>query len=486
MRRTVGHLFIAKVRVPSRLRFELRLGSTLVLVALLAAPAAAQTSPPPLPRLPLDTYPPSMRAAIARAYDGASARTSDAEAVGTLGRLLHAWEQWEAAHEAYSRAAALAPRAFDWAYLDACVLQRLARHREASVRLREALAIVPDYLPARVRLAESLYDAGSLDESQPLFEALMHESAAEPAATFGLGRIAAGRGRDDEAVARLTRAVELVPEWGAAHYALALSLRALGRRDDAQRALERHAQYGARWPAIEDRVLAAVTASRDDAAARVRRGLRRADAGDVAAAIEEHEAALALDPSVALAHESLIKLYGGTGEWSKAEVHYRAAVALGFNLADVHYDYGVLLARQEKWDLASEAYNLALAVNPSHAQAHNNLGQIIERTGRFEAALEEYRRALDSQPTFRLARFNAGRALVALGRPREAIPEFEKSASPRDAESPRYVFGLAVAHLRAGDKAEGIALAAEAKQLAAQYGQQDLAAAIERELASLR
>ena len=74
------------------------------------------------------------------------------------------------------------------------------------------------------------------------------------------------------AVTHLERAVALFPEWGAAYYALALSYRALGRRDDAQRALERHAQNGARWPALDDPVLATVTALRDDAAGELQRG----------------------------------------------------------------------------------------------------------------------------------------------------------------------------------------------------------------------
>lgn len=460
--------------------------SLLLLLLATIAQAAAAPIAPALPRLPLETYPPAMRSAVSRAYASAAARPDSADAAGALARLLHAWEQWDAAHEAYTRAAALAPRTLDWPYLDACVLQRLARQADAAARLKQALAIAPDYLPARIKLAESLYDAGNLAESRRLFEALGGEPAAEPAAHFGLGRLAAADGRHADAVVELQRAVELVPEWGAAHYALALSLRALGRRDEAQRELDLHAKYGAAWPGVEDRVLAAVQVLREDAGARLRRGLKRADAGDVAGAIEDHEAAVALDPSLAVAHENLIALYGRTGDWANAESHYRKAVALGFNLADVHYDYGVLLGLQQKWDESAEAYTQALAINPSHAQAHNNLGQIFERSRQFEAAFASYRRAIESQPTFRLAHFNAARALVALGRPAEAVAEFEQCASPRDAESPPCVFGLAVAHLRAGHKAEGLRFAAEAKQLAAKYGQADLAAAIEKELASIR
>ncbi len=97
-----------------------------------------------------------------------------------------------------------------------------------------------------------------------------------------------------------------------------------------------------------------------------------------------------------------------------------------------------------------------------------------------------YRTAVESQPAFRLARFNLARMLIALGKPDEAASELEKIAEPRDAEAPRYLFALGVAHLRAGRKAEGIKWSIDAKQLALQFGQADLAAAIDRDLAALK
>jgi len=448
-----------------------------------AAPQAARS---PLPRLAFDSFPTPTREVLARAYKDAAARPNDAEAVGALARLLHAWEQWETAHEAYARAQTLAPRTFAWHYLDAIVLQRLARNTEAAGRLEQALTISPSDVPARVKLAEALLESTNLDRSQQAFESLRGVPASEPAAELGLGRIAAARGRHDEAVAHLERAVTLFPEWGAAYYALALSYRALGRRDDAQRALERQAQYGPRWPAIEDPVLATVTALRDDAQTNLQRGLKLADAGDLPGAIAAHEAALALDPSIAQAHANLIALYGRARDWQKGEAHYRTVVALGFNLADAHYDYGVLLGLQERWESAADAYRKAIAVNPRHAGAHNNLGQILEQQRQLEAAAAEYRQSVNAQPTFRLARFNLGRMLIALSRPDEAVIELGKLTEPRDAEAPRYLFALATAHVRAGHRDEGIRWATDAKQLAVEHGQHELAAAIERDLARLR
>jgi tetratricopeptide (TPR) repeat protein len=458
----------------------------LISIAVLTLRAAAQSPVPPLPRLELESYPPSTRDAISPALRAAAARSMDPAAVGGLARILHAWEQYDAAHQAYGRAQALAPGALEWHYLDAVVLTRLARHGAAAAQFEKAVAASPAYLPARVALAEALFDAGELDRSRRAFEALAGEPLAEPRVQFGLGRIEAAQNGPAAAIPRFERAIALFPEWGAAQYALAQAYRAAGRLDDARLALQRHAQYGARWPGIDDPVLSIVNALRDDARTNLQRGLKLAETGDLQGAIAAHEAAVARDPELAQAHANLISLYGRARDWTKAEEHYRATVALGFSLAEAHYDYGVLLGLQEKWDAAEEAYRRALAVNPLHFEAHNNLGQLLERRREFEAAAAEYARAVDARPTFRLARFNLGRMLMGLGRPQEAIAAFEKLQAPRDAETPRYLFALASAHLRAGHRDEAVRWATEARQLALESGQRDLADTIDRELAALK
>src|SRR5262249_1375811 len=162
--------------------------------------------------------------------------------------------------------------------------------------------------------------------------------------------------------------------------------------------------------------------------------------------------------------------------WAKAEEHYRAVVGLGVNLGSAHYDYGVLLGLQAKWALAANAYRQAITVNPLHADAHNNLGQILERQRRFGEAADEYLPAVESQPALRLARFNLGRMLIALGKNSDAIAELEKISEPRDAEAARYLFALSTAHVRAGHREEGIRWATEARQVALEHGQEELAA----------
>jgi tetratricopeptide (TPR) repeat protein len=458
----------------------------LSVIALAGSPTQSREAPPALPRLAPETFPAASRDALTRLYKQALARPNDAAAVGALGRVLQAWEQWDAAHAAYARAQALAPRTFEWHYLDAVVLQRIVRHREAVDALRSALSVDPGYLPAKLRLAEALFETGDLQQSKSLFEPLVSVPATEPAALVGLGRIAAAEGRHDAAVRAFERAITLFPELGAAYYGLARSYRALGRSADAQRAVEQHAQYGARWPRLDDPVLGSVGAVREDARATLQRGISLSEAGDVAGAIEAHTRALASDPSLIQVHANLVGLYGRAGDWAKAEEHYRAAVTKGFNNADMHYDYAVVLGLQGRWDAAEDAYRKALAVNPLHAHARNNLGQILERRKNFDGATAEYRQALASQPAFRLARFNLGRMQLVKGDTQQAIAAFEALREPVDAETPRYLFALSTALVRAGRVEDGRRLAAEAQALAVKFGQAEFARAIAAELAKLK
>ena len=109
-------------------------------ITAMAMVVSAQSAQP-LPSLALDRFPEAARAAVSGAYQAARKQPSDAKAVGALAQNLQAWEQWDTAHQVYLRAQALAPGSLEWHYLDAVVLQRMARHAEAAERLRAAITI---------------------------------------------------------------------------------------------------------------------------------------------------------------------------------------------------------------------------------------------------------------------------------------------------------------------------------------------------------
>lgn len=473
-------------RLPQVRRGTLRSLAVLVTLALSASALAAQAQAPPLPSLPLDAYPDRTREAVAPLYKTAVARPADAQAAGALGRALQAWDQLEDAHQAYLRAQALSPKAFEWLYLDAVVLYRLARHDEAAGQFRRALALSPDYLPARIKLADAAFRIGRMDEAREIFEALRLGALTRPFAEYGLGLIAAGEGRHEAAITHLLRAIELFPEWGEAHYALALSYNRLGRIEDAERAMAARLRHGASGPGLEDPVLATTSTVRDDAIAALQRGIKLDQDGDRAGAIAAHEEAVTKDPSFAQAHLNLILLYGRAANWAKVDEHYRQAVALGYSLADVHYNYGYAQQLQDRWDQAEAAYRRAIDSHPHHFRAHVNLAVALERRKDLEGAAAHFRLAADAEPTSRPARFYLARVLLELQRVPEAIAELEKILEPRDVEAPTYLHALAIAYAEAGNATTAIARAMEARELARSYQQTTLVAAIDQTLAYLK
>jgi tetratricopeptide (TPR) repeat protein len=438
-----------------------------------------------LPPLPLDALPTAVRERVAAAYQKAEADPGSADASGTVAMLLQAYDQFDVAEAWYGRAQQLDPAAFDWAYLLGVVQAERGRNDDAARSLRDAAEKQPRYLPARLKLGEVLLARGEVDASAALYDEMLKEYPEVPQAHYGRGRVDAVRGRPAAAVERFRRATELFAGFGAAYYALGLAYRDLGQAEDARSALQLYEAHRLEAPPLDDPVLARVRQLKTGALARLAEGVRLGQAGDIEGSIREHEAALASDASLAQAHANLISLYGRAGRWDKAEEHYRAAAALAPGLAEAHYDYGVGLVQQRRPREAAEAFARALAINPNYPAAHNNLGNMLEAEGRSAEAEIHYRAAIANDPTYRLARFNLARLLVAQRKHAEAITELEKTLVPEDGETPRYLYALAAAWVRAGDRAKGLRYGKEAQEKAMALGQTELAATIARDLRSL-
>ena len=89
---------------------------------------------PETPRLPLDQYAPGLRARVEEALRRAEREPEAARAIGSLGMLLHAYDQFEPARTCYRQARALEPGAFEWAYLEGLVQEARGDHGAAEYR----------------------------------------------------------------------------------------------------------------------------------------------------------------------------------------------------------------------------------------------------------------------------------------------------------------------------------------------------------------
>ncbi len=420
-----------------------------------------------------------------KAYAAAQANQRDPEAIGRLCMTLHTYEEYEGAVVCYERARRLAPDEFRWIYYLGIVQAALGKHIEASAIFKEAIGRRPDYVPARLRLADSLVSAGQRLESRPLYEAVVKQNAAIAQAHYGLGRIEAAADATAAAIAHFRKAVELFPEYGAAHYALGLALRGLGESEKAREHLALSQKYKLSRPRLEDPLLSAIAELNALGTEILKRGVLLESSGQIEESIAEHERALEINPQLTQAHINLIQLYGRTGRVEKAEKHYRAVIAINPNLADSHYNYGVLLAGRERYAEAAQAFLRSLQINQFNADAHHNYAAIIEREGRLDEAAEHFRKALENKPGHRMAHFHLGRILVNQGKLAEAIEHFHQTLSVEDEQTPRFSYALGATYARAGEKQKGIQYLRDALKSATALGQTQLAASVERDLRQL-
>ena len=424
------------------------------------------------------------REPIGRALADARAHPSDATRVGQLGKVLQAWDQFETAAAVYARARAL-ERRYEWYYLEGVTQTRLARHAVAATLLRDAVALSPT-LPAKLALADALFESGAVDESEPLYRALATEPPAEPHARYGLGRVLAARGEQEAALREFDAAISL---YAGVRRSLVCEGNGAARSAQARRGPRRAGACPGAGRALACR--------RRSAACRAcppceTTPVPTCDAGWRSSARATWPAPSAStrqpwrrNPALSQAHVNLISLYGQQGAWEQAETHYREAVRLGFAVPDAHYNYGVLLLLRRREEEAATTFRLALAANPEHAGAWNNLGQVAEHAGRWQEALEAYRHAVERAPDDSTMRFNMARMLIATKQYTEAIPQLQMLSAVKGPLQPRYMFGLATAWVHAGDLAKGRQYASEARALAAAQGQRDLVASIDRQLANL-
>jgi tetratricopeptide (TPR) repeat protein len=147
--------------------------------------------------------------------------------------------------------------------------------------------------------------------------------------------------------------------------------------------------------------------------------------GRMAEAIAQYQAAIAIAPDYAEAHNNLGNAYAAGGQLPEAVSEYRLAIKLNPDYAEAHYNLANVLADDHPQDAIAE-YQAALRARADYSEAHNNLGLVLSRMGRLPDAIREFRAAVEWQPNYAEAHFNLATALSKNpGGASEAIAEYE-------------------------------------------------------------
>lgn len=354
------------------------------------------------------------------------ARTSG-QALGTLGKVYHAYELLTAARNCYEQALALDPENPAWAYLAAHTHLDAGETAHAVIWLRRSLELAPDDAPALLHLARcQLQAADDLEAAETLFTRVLtrNSSVGKAAAHFGLGRIAATRDRHSVAIEHFEQVLRLQPAASEASYAMGLSQRALGNLEQAASHLQAPRRSRVHF---SDPVLEEMRALASGARVHMNRGNVLFTQGDLQGAAEAFREALRIDPASVIAHSNLASLLVKSGHLDEGESHYRRALELDPEYGAAHFNLGTVRARRGDDAAAIQHYHRALALTPEDAALRFNLANALRRQGLFEDALDHYRYHLTREPANTDARLALALCLFATGQEAAAQESLEVS-----------------------------------------------------------
>jgi tetratricopeptide (TPR) repeat protein len=429
-----------------------------------------------------EEFEPAVGEQIRRAYNETLHEPRNAEVVGRLGMILQCYRKYELAEMCYRRAWRLSPGSLRWAYYLGNVEGWTGKNHDAIDHVRKALGIDESYTPARVRLAQLLFESGDLQQSIKEYEESIRQNPRLAAAHLGRGRVLAARGAWSDAIASYRRACNLFENHAASHYALAMAYRKTGDEAKALEEMDLYQRFKKMPQPAEDPLVDAITSLYAGGNTYFANGSSLAQQGMTKQAGAAFELALKVNPRLIMAHVNLIAIYSDLGLPTKAEEHFREAVKLDSGWAEVYYNWGLLLFREGKFAEASETFKKAIEVNPNYANAYVQLGQFLDEGGRMSEAQQHYRLALESSPSNRQARYLLGSSLIRTGQFDEAITQLLETIKIDDGKTPVCMQALAAAYQGAGDTKNAMYYTRQARERAMLRKMDELAAQLQRDI----
>lgn len=413
-----------------------------ILAALCALAACGVPEPPVLPAG--IELPPAVRELV----DAGSARVREAPRDAArwlvLGETYEANALRELALPCYAEAAELDARDARAPYHRARLLAELGDYEAALASADEALAREPNYGPIHWRRGEWLLALERVDEAQAAFERAASVDPANPAARWGLARVALERGDARRALDELAQLSDAGPTAPYTHHLRAESWRALG---ESQRAEEEERQAGE--PAWIDPWKAEVEEQRGGFHGELERAREAVQRGELEDALARLGRMHAAEPANVSVIGMLSELQIAAGRFDDARALLEDARRLLPEHYRIAFDLAQLDERTGDYERALAELERCTALHPTLAVAHLRRARVLLRLGRPEAALDALASARRSGESGADLERLEGAACARLERWSEAAAAFERASRiPPDAA---LALRAAEAHARAGE-----------------------------------
>src|SRR5579864_4721546 len=313
-----------------------------------------------------------------------------------LGNMLLERGRLAQAIEHYRRAVSLQPD-YPEAHNNLGNALREARQPQASMlSCAQAIELRPGYAEAYNNLGNALQDLGELEAAAASYGKAVALRPAYAQAHNNLGNVQRAQGRLDEAIESYRQAVSLMPQLRMAHHSLGLALRERGALAEAIGSLRRGL-------------------GGEDANAHNSLGCALRDAGELEEAVTQFEAAVALDPKLAIAHCKIGRALRRQKKYDAAIVSCQRALELDPRLGEAYSNLGNAYHELQKHEAAELSYRHALELNPDDAVVQDELTTVLLKLEKLEEAMVSSNKAMSLvTPTARMY-INLGDILRAQG-----------------------------------------------------------------------
>jgi len=353
-------------------------------------------------------------------------------------------------------------------------LARSGATDRAIAEFRKSIAVKPEYPEAENNLAFVLAGAGRPGEAIEHYRMAIEEKPAYAEAHSNLGHVLTEQGNLDGAVEQFQQALTINPDYAAAHnglgFALASANRLDGAADEYRRAIEADPKYADAYNNL------GVVMARQ----------RRIDE-----AIEDFNKAIELDPACVGAESNLGHAMLAKDRVDEAIPHLARAVGANSNSAELHSDLGAALAQRGRLDEAIPEFERALQISPNMVRAQSHLGMAFVMKGRAAEGLAQWRKVLQEEPDNPRVLNDAAWLLAtspegSLRNGKEAVELARHAVQVTSAKEPSVLGTLAAAYGETGEFDKAIEVEQQARDLAKQQGEPDLAAEFSRRMALLQ
>lgn len=164
--------------------------------------------------------------------------------------------------------------------------------------------------------------------------------------------------------------------------------------------------------------------------------------------------ALTLDDTLAEPHTSLGHLRLHEFEWAAAEQQFQRAIELNPGYGTAHYYYGNLLAALGRWDEAFAEAQRALALDPMSPNTRQNQLFIFYLGRRYDEALALAHETIELDPSYLAIHYYVGLIYDRLGNYDAAITAFTKLVGPATSRGATVLAALGRTYAIAGRRQE--------------------------------